>query len=256
MPSELVVTSESFLAGLGVLGMVAAGRALGWWQPARRFGSPHRSSTVVRFPTRGARSSRRSQRLAGWAVLAVAVAVAVGSLSPLLGMIAPAAVGGAAWRRSRARQRHEAERAGADLPEVADLLAVAASAGLTPHTMLDLLTGLLPANAAVAELAEARNRAARGGILADELDSLGLARPQLGALTSALAGAERFGAALEPALVMAARDARVGRRHRIEEQARRLPVRLLFPLVVCVLPAFVLLTVVPVLAATVGDLVG
>ena len=40
------------------------------------------------------------------------------------------------------------------------------------------------------------------------------------------------------------------RRREAEERARRLPVQLLFPLVVCVLPAFGLLAVVPLLAGS------
>ena len=44
------------------------------------------------------------------------------------------------------------------------------------------------------------------------------------------------------------------RRRRAEEAARRLPVQLLFPLVLCVLPAFVLLAVVPLLLAAVPQL--
>ena len=44
------------------------------------------------------------------------------------------------------------------------------------------------------------------------------------------------------------------RRVAAEEAARRIPVTMLFPLVMCVLPAFALLTVVPILAATLGDL--
>ena len=39
-----------------------------------------------------------------------------------------------------------------------------------------------------------------------------------------------------------------------EEAARRLPVALLFPLVLCVLPSFGLLTLVPLLAGAVGSL--
>ena len=256
MPSELAASSDSFLVGIGLLGLLAAGRSLGWWQPTRRVGPVRRSVVGDRFRPPHAVGRGRLLRLGAWAAGAVVVVVALGSLSPLLGVIAPVVAGGWAWRRGRTLQRREADRTAAALPEVADLLAVAASAGSTPHAMLDLLSDLLPANAAVAALAEARQRAARGGLLADELEVLGLADPRLGALTSALAGAERFGVALEPSLVMVARDARLGRRRRMEEQARRLPVRLLFPLVACVLPAFVLLTVVPVLVATVGDLVG
>ena len=45
-----------------------------------------------------------------------------------------------------------------------------------------------------------------------------------------------------------------GSDHIAEEAARRLPVQLLFPLVLCVLPAFVLLAVVPLLLAAVPQL--
>jgi len=58
-----------------------------------------------------------------------------------------------------------------------------------------------------------------------------------------LAGAERYGTPLLPALDRLALDARLDRRRRAEEAARRVPVKLLFPLVLCVLPAFGLLTV-------------
>jgi pilus assembly protein TadC len=51
-----------------------------------------------------------------------------------------------------------------------------------------------------------------------------------------------------------AEQARDVRRRHAEESARRVPVQLLFPLVACVLPAFVLLTVVPLLAGTLRSL--
>src|SRR3712207_6889914 len=43
-------------------------------------------------------------------------------------------------------------------------------------------------------------------------------------------------------------EVRADRRRRAEEAARRVPVKLLFPLVLCTLPAFALLTMAPLLA--------
>jgi tight adherence protein C len=68
-------------------------------------------------------------------------------------------------------------------------------------------------------------------------------RPLVRALTSS----ERYGVPLRDALDRLAVEVRLDRRRRAEEAARRVPVKLLFPLVLCVLPAFALLTVVPLL---------
>ncbi len=62
------------------------------------------------------------------------------------------------------------------------------------------------------------------------------------------------GSRWSPVLERLSVEARMVRRRRAEEAARRLPVQLLFPLVLCVLPAFVLLAVVPLLLAAVPQL--
>lgn len=54
----------------------------------------------------------------------------------------------------------------------------------------------------------------------------------------------------------AARDVREQERRRLEESAARLSVRIVIPLGLCFLPAFGLLTVVPVVAALASDLMG
>ena len=64
----------------------------------------------------------------------------------------------------------------------------------------------------------------------------------------------RHGSPLLPGLERVGVDARARRRRAAETRARRLPVLLLFPLVLCTLPAFGLLTVAPIVAGTLSSL--
>ena len=64
-----------------------------------------------------------------------------------------------------------------------------------------------------------------------------------------IATGARLGAAVDDALARLAAESRRDLRRRAEARARTVPVRLLFPLVFLVLPAFGLLTVVPAVAA-------
>ena len=73
--------------------------------------------------------------------------------------------------------------------------------------------------------------------------------PRLRPLVDALLASDRLGAPVGPALARLAAEERAALRRRAEAHARRVPVRLLFPLTFLVLPAFVLITVVPGLAA-------
>ncbi len=73
-------------------------------------------------------------------------------------------------------------------------------------------------------------------------------------LVDALAEHDRYGTPLGPSLARAAVEARARRRRHAEEAARRLPVTLLFPLVLTTLPAFFLLAIVPLLAGSLGSL--
>ncbi|MDP9387533.1 MAG: hypothetical protein M3Q48_06280, partial [Actinomycetota bacterium] len=57
-----------------------------------------------------------------------------------------------------------------------------------------------------------------------------------------------------PALERLAAEVRRQRLRQAEEAARRVPVLLLFPLVLCVLPAFALLTVAPLIAGALREL--
>jgi tight adherence protein C len=102
---------------------------------------------------------------------------------------------------------------------------------------------------ASARLASVHDACALGATFADALDDLAARAPPFRAVADALLASDRLGAPVGPALARLAAEQRSELRRRAEAHARRVPVRLLFPLVFVVLPAFGLLTVVPTLLA-------
>jgi tight adherence protein C len=141
-----------------------------------------------------------------------------------------------------------------ELPDVIDLLLLAVGSGLNVHLAVRAVAARSPPVVGAA-LGDADRRATQGSALADALEDavteVGEAlRPLVVALTSSL----RYGTPLVPALERVALEARADRRRRAEEAARRVPVKLLFPLVACILPAFAALTVLPLLAGTLESL--
>jgi tight adherence protein C len=152
----------------------------------------------------------------------------------------------ASWRHRR-RRAHELADA---VPDVIDLFAVAVAAGCNTRLAVAAIAERAPPGPLADALADVCQRVRAGDRLADALDTMrdeldsDAVRPLVGALTDA----ERYGSALGPTLDRLADDARRARQRRAEEAARKLPVKLLFPLVVCILPAFGLLTVAPLIA--------
>jgi Flp pilus assembly protein TadB len=74
------------------------------------------------------------------------------------------------------------------------------------------------------------------------------------ALCEALLASERDGIAVGPLLERLSAVTRQQRRQELDAAARQLPVRMAIPLVVCVLPSFVLLGVVPLFVGSLGGL--
>lgn len=202
-------------------------------------------------PRSGAVATALGTQRIGAAVLAAVVAL------PLGAVLAPLAAGTVLVPPVLARRRAARVAAASvldGLPEVVDLLAVAVGAGWTPGQAVAAVAPRAPAPWSDA-LGAALARSALGTRLADALDlvvaALGEpARP----LVAALRSAELDGAPLGPGLERLATDARNRRRRGAEEAARRVPVRLLFPLVLLALPAFVLLAMAPLVAGAVRDL--
>jgi tight adherence protein C len=193
---------------------------------------------------------RRRRRLLVLAVLSAAAA----AISPPLAV--GVAAGGWVWPRWRAasvlrRRDHDLLT---ELPEVVDLFLVAVASGLNLRLAVEAVGERGPPRFGAA-LRRASAEVADGARIADALDSnlapLGdPARP----LASALLSSARYGTALTSALDRLAIETRQLRRRQAEETIRRVPVKLLFPLVLLVLPAFVLLTVVPLLASALRSL--
>ena len=153
------------------------------------------------------------------------------------------------------RRRARADTAVAhDVPEVVDLLLLGIGAGLSVRQALEAVARRCGGPLA-AHLRTVTADVARGRRLADALDDLPLhAGESVRPLVAALTSAERYGAPLSAALDRLADEVRAVRRRRAEEAARRVPVKLLFPLVACILPAFALLTVAPLVAGALRTL--
>jgi tight adherence protein C len=143
-----------------------------------------------------------------------------------------------------------------DLPDLVELIVIAVRAGATPTSALGVAAPHAPQRLRPV-LDDVHHRLRRGQRLADALaaftDALG---PGAAPFVDALATAERYGLPLGPVLDRLADDIRGERRRRVERQARTLPVKLSFPLVVCTLPSFVLLAVVPALLGALSTLRG
>jgi hypothetical protein len=191
-----------------------------------------------------------ADRRAGWAVLAgiglLAVAPPLAAVPVVWSVAAPAIT-------ARRRQAVAEARLHDQLPDVVDLLALTAGAGLPVGAALVAL-GDRPGGPLGEALARAGAHVRHGGSTAEALGLLGAAGPATRPLVDALAQHDRYGSPLVPALDRVAIEARARRRRRAEEAARRLPVTLLLPLVLTTFPAFVLLTVIPLLAGSLGSL--
>lgn len=164
----------------------------------------------------------------------------------------------ATWVRAtsaaqRARRVHERQVA-ADLPDAVDLLLLCTGAGWSLPVAHPPVACRVPAALGEA-LQDAAVAAERGRPRADALvEALAPLGDRARALAQVLADHLRYGVPLTPALERLSLELRLDRRRRAEVEARRVPVRLLGPLVLCILPAFALLTVVPLLAASLRGL--
>ena len=170
---------------------------------------------------------------------------AAGATAVMLRRLAP--------MRAARRRRSCIDR---ELPDAMDLLVLSVRAGLTPFQAVGELAG--SEEPVVAEaFAEVVRRTERGQPFADALAALPerLGTPAA-ALADVIATSDRNGLALGSALDQLTVEIRAARRRLDQAEARKLPVRLSFPLVTCTLPSFVLLAIAPAVIAALSSLGG
>ncbi len=251
-------TDHALLARLGRRAAIHRDllRAIGRRSPFR--GSP----TLARRVSALELSPGDAERIFGRKLLLSAGGVTVGLLLlPLVGgagLLVMATLSLAGYRfpdfeLARMLERRRRQHLAA-VPELLDVLAVSVSAGLSPRLALDrapdVVGGLLGD-----ELRRARDEVALGAPWRRELRRAAAAvgSPELRRLAVALERSERLGTPVGERLRSLASDVRFERRARREERARRAPIQMLFPLVLLILPAFVVAAVVPaVISATRG----
>ena len=81
-----------------------------------------------------------------------------------------------------------------------------------------------------------------------------VAHPQIASFVTLLIESDRLGTSVAKALRVHAEEMRALRLLRAEEQARKLPVKLTIPLVICVLPAMLTVVLLPGLIAIARNL--
>jgi tight adherence protein C len=140
------------------------------------------------------------------------------------------------------------------MPDAIELLVLCIHAGRSPTQAVDELARRAPPAVRSGFVAVERKRH-RGHGLADALTELpAVLGPRARELAATVATADREGLPLAPMLDQLAAEARAARRRQGEAAARRLPVTLSFPLVTCILPAFVLLALAPAVLGAISTL--
>jgi len=242
-------------SGAGLLGALLAALLAG--ASAALALPPARRAPVAPAPVRTPQPNGSRTTLRTVTALAVGLGVAL-LLGGLPGAVAGPPAGFAAWwavgRLEPVAVRRRRERLVAAVPHVVDLVAACLAAGLSPSAALEEVAAAVDAPARD-ELAAVSARLRVGvdpGTVWRDLSR----HPQLGGLGRAVARAVETGASVADALERLAGDLRRTARAEVETRARAVGVKAAVPLGLCLLPAFVLVGVVPLVAGSLTALLG
>jgi pilus assembly protein TadC len=257
-----VTSSGSLAIGcVALAALVGVGRP-GWASSRLRVVLPRRGDGP---PTLGGLVGRVPAEVRVWGIRAAGLVVAALLLTGRAQIAVPAALGAAVLavpaRREAARRARDAARLRRDLPRAADLLATCLDAGASPSDAVLLVCDVV--DGPVRDALRPIGAALRSGI--DPASAWAAVPGRTGVdphqgpldrLGRAFARAAATGAPLAETVAAVADEERERLRWGAETAARRVGVRVVGPLALCFLPAFVLLGVVPVVAGIAGEVLG
>lgn len=196
------------------------------------------------------RYSQHASRLA----LMLLVSMALASINPKIGLgMFVVSMTLAEARRVR-YQRQLLERRFGALPEALIIMKMGVGAGYNITQAIGLAARNTPEPLGPV-FSEVYQNLQLGARLDDAVGALVKALPvEARPVTASLVSAERHGTNLTGRLDRQAHEIQQKIRHRAEQRARKAPVQMLLPLVTCTLPAFGVLTVVPMLVSAFSSL--
>ena len=162
------------------------------------------------------------------------------------------------WLRRRVRRRHDSIRRG--LPDALDMLSVCAEAGLGFDQALQRVSEYwkTPLGAelgrVVVEMGMGLPRREALRNLADRVDLL-----ELSSFIAVILQSDQLGMSINKTLHAQAEQMRIERRFRAQELARKMPLKMLFPLLLLIFPAMfavILGPIIPILGDFFSNLVG
>jgi tight adherence protein C len=185
----------------------------------------------------------------GLAALSVAVGAALGWSASRIALVALVAgvLGAVApdlWLRSRISSRkHTIVR---ELPDMLDMLTISVEAGLGFDSALAKLVRTSRGPLAeefgrvLQEIQAGSSRKEALRAMAERVDT-----PELSTFVASIIQADMFGVSIVQVLRAQSADMRLRRRQRAEEVAQRAPVKMVFPIVFCILPATLIVVAGP-----------
>jgi tight adherence protein C len=231
-----------------------AGRVGDFW--ARRFGRFSEAEVRQRLIAAGMYDTTPRKILgyqvlltAGLAVLAFWFFAAIGA-SLIIGILFTVGAGVLGWwipmRYILARMRGRYERIDRQLPDMIDLLVVTIEAGLGILASMRVATETLPEPLGQ-ELRLTLQEQRMGLTLQEAIESLGRRAdtPNVRIFVRALTQGERLGVSIGTTMRNVALEMRKRRRAAAEEQAQKMPLKMLFPLIFLIFPALFIVLLVP-----------